>query len=273
MSALYFFKFHRLIVLCLLVLPVSFDLDARKRKKDVIELALNAHDNFGKTHFIVGMPQDQVDENKKKSKNIVPPAPCDDESFGLLCNGRIKQVFFAPDDRIQKLLLYLINQEQKSIHIAAFSFTDGDYAQALIAAFDRGIVVEVVVDPVALNDKFNKIELLQEHKVPVYIYNPYYTNKKKSLITSLQHNKFLIFGKNFTGKQVVLTGSLNLTKSAHQRNQENVIVFDDEALVTKYVAQHDVLKTRCHAPKKRKIKESEENFDDRPRIPLIVTQR
>jgi len=236
------------------LLLFGMSLDARKRKKEFIEqccidTAIEVPDNFGKTHFILGYPFEQIEKDRIKKKE---ESVCAD-SFGLLCEGKVRQVFFAPDDSIQQLLLYLIKEEKKSIRLAAYSFTDADVAQALIDAMHRGVSIELIVDPGCILDKFGKVRDLREKGITIFIYDPNHNKKNKnSFITSIMHNKFILFERNLLDKTLIWTGSFNFTKSAHLRNQENVIVFEDDQMMVKYAQQFDRLKTRAHAPKKKK---------------------
>jgi phosphatidylserine/phosphatidylglycerophosphate/cardiolipin synthase-like enzyme len=245
---------NNLIKVCLLyVLFCIVPCEARKKKKagriDEINISMEVPTEFGRTHFIVGYPFEQIakDRLKKQTESVCA------ETFGLVCEGKIRQVYFAPDDTIQQLLIYLINEEKKSIRLTAYSFTDGDVADALVRAMHRGVAIELIVDPACILDRFGKVRDLQEHAIDVYIYNPNYSKiNKNRLITSIMHNKFILFACNLLGKALLWTGSYNFTKSAHQRNQENVIVLDDEVVIAKYGEQFEVIKTRTHPLKNKK---------------------
>lgn len=201
---------------------------------DAQQRAFNAPD-LGKTHFIVGLPAESISS---------PPSEivcATDLSGKLRCHdGSFKQVFFSPDDDLEQLLIDLINQEQTSIKIAVFSFTDGAVAQALINAHRRGVAVEIVTDISATRDRFNKIEQLKKQGIQVFFYNP----KNTGVLNNIMHHKFALFGKNVAGKSLVWTGSFNFTKSATMNNQENVLVLDEIHLIEKYTKQFGVLKER-----------------------------
>lgn len=248
---------HKAIFLFLLFLGAHTPLESRaKKNKSSAEPSLcteiDIPDDFGKTHFIVGCPQEHATKLKaqKKEKSADIQA---DSSFNLVCDGCIKHVLFSPDDNIQKILLHLIGAEKESIRLTAYSFTDGEVAQALIDAHERGVRVEIIADPACMLDRFGKVPMIKDHDLIVFIYNPdHLKNDKKSLTSSIMHNKFIIFGKNVAGKSLVWTGSFNWTKSAHRRNQENVVILDDTHLIDKYTRHFEVLKERCihHKPKK-----------------------
>ena len=212
-----------------------FGKGSHKPQVPPLELALNVPKSFGKTHFILGYtPEDQVQEQKEQKNDTTIP-------FNLAVDGHIKQVFFSPDDKVQQVLLHLIEQEKESIKIAVYTFTDGQIADALINAKNRGVKVQVVADPTCLQDKFNKIEQLGDAGFDMYIYD---NSHSKGLITSLMHNKFIIFGKNHFDHALLWTGSFNLTKSGHRQNQENVVVLDEQDFIVKYLNQFEQLKKR-----------------------------
>ncbi len=145
----------------------------------------------------------------------------------------------------------MINQEQRSIKIAIFSFTENKIAQALLEAQKRGVRVELIADNGCLRDRYNKLVLLCDHGLDIFVYNPSYT---KGAIGSCMHHKFALFGKNIFNKSIIWTGSFNFTKAASQHNQENVIVLDDKPVIDKFTAQFKQLKTRSHRYGKSKVR-------------------
>lgn len=193
--------------------------------------------NLGKTHFILGLPA----PSPLPLKKIQPSPNLPDFNARLVCHdGCYKQAFFSPDDNVQEILVQLIDQEQTSIKIAIFSFTDGKIAQALVDARRRGVKVEVIVDVTGIKDKFSKIEWLKSNGITVIVYDP----KNTSIYNDIMHHKFVVFGKNVGGKSLLWTGSYNFTKSATLKNQENVLVLDEIHLIAKYERQFELIKER-----------------------------
>lgn len=191
-------------------------------------------ETFKKTHFIVGYTEDQKVVQPEKvviEKNTSP--------YNLICNDCVKSAYFSPDDDVRSVLLYLIAQETKSIRIAMFTFTERKLAQALIDAKLRGVQVEIVVDQSNIYNRYNKLSLLHQGGVKLFVYNGNCVQKN---IPSLMHNKFVLFEKNILGKSLVCTGSFNFTRAAHRSNQENVLVLDDDLFVTKYGKKFEQLK-------------------------------
>ena len=253
------YRISACVILALSLLPADARTTKNKLKKTrSLRTEIDVPEDFGKTHFIVGMPENHAAkyQTQKKENRAIDNAA---QPFDLLCDGCVKRVLFSPDDQIQKILLHLIGAEKESIRMTAYSFTDGEVAQALINAHDRGIRVELIADPGTMFDRFGKIPLIKEHDIMVFVYNPDHGNKndKKNLASSIMHNKFIIFGKNIAGKSLVWTGSFNWTKAAHRRNQENVIILDDKQCIDKYAHQFEMLKARCvYIKPKKEVKEA-----------------
>lgn len=189
---------------------------------------------FGKTHFIVGMkPADYVQKSQQSGAAA--------EKQHVAHAAHTTEVFFSPDDDVQAVLLDLINKEQKSLKIAIFIFTDDALARAVIAAKHRGVIVELIVDPSKMKERYSKIGLLQKEGVSIFEYNPDHNKDKRS---NIMHHKFIIFGSSGSQSSFVWTGSFNFTQSAGKRNQENAIILHDPEVIKKFSLQYELLKTR-----------------------------
>ncbi len=191
--------------------------------------------SFGKTHFIVGLPKDEhvikvttpQEEHHTSSLPFAYP------------QEKIKHAFFSPDDNIKKILIDLIDAEKAGIKVTAFMLTDKDIAQALIDARQRGIKVEVITDGNSSKDRFSKVGMLKDAKITIYHYEP----QSKGMVNDIMHHKFIIFKDNIHHKSLLWTGSFNLTKSANDKNHENVVVIEEPCLVEQYDKRFDYLKT------------------------------
>lgn len=188
-----------------------------------------APETFGKTHFIVGAAKVKVKQPPASKKMSTDNSPDD------------IQVLFSPDHNVRERLLSFIANEQKSIKIAAFSFTDPEITDALCAARKKGVTVGVITDPNSLQDRGGKIGILCESGIEVRVYN---ANYAKNTAPSYMHHKFVIFQENENDLPVLWTGSLNLTKSACNKNQENVTIIRDAKTIADFIAQYEILLER-----------------------------
>jgi phosphatidylserine/phosphatidylglycerophosphate/cardiolipin synthase-like enzyme len=130
---------------------------------------------------------------------------------------------FSPDGGAERLILKVINTSQKSIRLAAYSFTSPKVVRALTDARKRGVDVRVVVDDKGTSTKSGSaaLNLLANAGIPVR------TNGKYAI----HHDKYIV-----SDGLHVQTGSFNYSQAAASSNSENVIViWHNAALAASYL--------------------------------------
>jgi phosphatidylserine/phosphatidylglycerophosphate/cardiolipin synthase-like enzyme len=150
----------------------------------------------------------------------------------------VTEVFFSPDDRPSSRLIQLINGAHKKIYAAVYMITDKNIAVALVRARERGVAVQVIVDPSSMEGSYGKGQLLREGNVDLFVFGAQHASHH-SFHQPLMHNKFAIIDN------IVWTGSFNWTKSANEKNQENVILTDDVGVRERFEHHFELLKQRC----------------------------
>jgi phosphatidylserine/phosphatidylglycerophosphate/cardiolipin synthase-like enzyme len=151
-------------------------------------------------------------------------------SLNAFVTSQNATVYFSPDDELEKRLISMIEQEQKSVRVAIYCMTHRGVAAALIDAKKRGVDVEIIVDRFSVKLKAPLAKMV-EAGIPVYVWDPDSAKRKKAH-RPLMHNKFCVFGDD-----VVWTGSFNFTYEASRMHQENAIVFKDATLASAYKNQ------------------------------------
>ncbi len=152
------------------------------------------------------------------------------------------QVLFSPEDRVADALITMIDKEKNSVKAAVYCLMHRGIAKALIDAHNRGVKVEVIVDPYSIKSR-SPVKKMSEAEVPLFVWNPYsvaleaQNGKKAKKRRSLMHDKFCVLGNNR-----VWTGSFNFTAEATNANQENVIVLDNEEIASRYLKEFERLK-------------------------------
>lgn len=165
---------------------------------------------------------------------VTQPEDCRQSVYQLFGTRpqRIAHVLFVPDTNVKTLLVGLIQNERESIYGALFRLSDKDVVQALCDAHRRGVKIKLVVDCSGLQDRYEKISLLVKSGIDVHQYK---------VPTSTLHHKFFIFGNNNYYGPIVWTGSANATQSGLLKNQENVHLINETALINGYRKKFDEL--------------------------------
>lgn len=132
---------------------------------------------------------------------------------------------FSPRQGATELVVSTINKARQSVRVAAYSFTSHPIAEALVEAHQRGVDVEVVLDK--SQRKRRLAGFLKDSGIPVRINSRY----------AIMHNKFMIIDA-----KVLELGSFNYTKSAEEKNAENVLVLRNRSKIIKdYTEQWEKL--------------------------------
>jgi len=142
-------------------------------------------------------------------------------------NGTILKAFFTPQDNITENMVDLIENEQTSISIMIYFFTDMKIAKALQRAQKRNVIIKLIVDhSMATNPNYNRTLKKLRDTCHIRVYQP--------IEDGIMHNKFVIFEKNINNKSLIWTGSFNFTHRAQYKNIENVVISNDQELVAAY---------------------------------------
>jgi phosphatidylserine/phosphatidylglycerophosphate/cardiolipin synthase-like enzyme len=143
------------------------------------------------------------------------------------------EVGYSPNQGAEGLVIKLINAARVSIKIAAYSYTNRNITNALLAAKQRGVKVWMVADY-----KDNLVEGSVRQAVPLF----------DQLVAAgcevrIDHNYPIFHDKFITVDDTHQeTGSFNFTESAATRNAENVLVnWNNPALAQVYAAQWGTL--------------------------------
>ncbi len=200
----------------------------------------NTPSTFGKTHFIVGYEKKPtVIKDKKRHVSHKKQQPCNDVS--CLDKNRITQSFFTTIHDLSPILLELMSDTKRCLHIAAFSLTDMRIVDHLKDAHQKGIDVCIITDASNMKQLHNKVQILVNDGVAVWYYkpslNPHY--KKSGLSEPFMHHKLIV------ADDFVVTGSANFTKAGQKTNIENITVLRDRQTIDEYHAEFERLKKYC----------------------------
>ncbi len=150
-------------------------------------------------------------------------------SFTVLPNSAcccVEAFFVSPsvDGVIESEIIKALDEAEKSIYIAMYSFTDDQLADAVIRAHDRGVTtVRILLDDGQDSDEGNRqfpklihagIEVRVEH------------------VTGLLHHKFAVIDE-----RLVITGSYNWSDNADDNNFENVVFISCKEIAEVYVKE------------------------------------
>lgn len=132
------------------------------------------------------------------------------------------EVYFSPKDSalILDRMLEIFANATSSIYFGQFTITHPDIARILIEQAKKGIEIKGIMeyDQIGSYSKYPWFELADMN-----------VRKDKNYSFAFHHKFFII------DEKIVITGSLNSTKSAFNRNRENILIINSAEVAKRYL--------------------------------------
>lgn len=150
---------------------------------------------------------------------------------------RVENYFAAEDDTIGNIVR-TINGAKQSVYFLAFSFTQDDIGQAIIAKHTAGLKVGGVFETTGSNVPTSEYGKMKQAGLDVYTDgNPW-----------VMHHKVIVIDDHIT-----IFGSFNFSDNAAHSNDENLLIVDNAEIATAFKAEYDrVLALAKNPPAKKK---------------------
>ncbi len=136
------------------------------------------------------------------------------------------KAFFSPGLSCVNAIRDVIGNARETLDVCVFSITDDRLAEEVIDAKRRRVRVRIVTDNDKSRDRGSDISRFERAGIPV----------AQDRTDNHMHHKFAV-----ADRKRLLTGSYNWTRSAAERNEENIVVTDEPALVAAFVDQFERL--------------------------------
>lgn len=136
------------------------------------------------------------------------------------------QAFFTPGDQCLEQILRQLNSARSSIDICVFTISDNRISDQILEAHRRQVQVRIITDNHKQYDAGSDVEWLVREGIPT----------RFDRTPDHMHHKFCI-----VDGLALINGSFNWTRSASERNQENIVVSRDIPLIQQFQQQFDAL--------------------------------
>jgi phosphatidylserine/phosphatidylglycerophosphate/cardiolipin synthase-like enzyme len=134
-----------------------------------------------------------------------------------------ESLFFPSRDSLHRLLA-ILREAERSMDICLFTITDNRVVEVIESALSRGVKVRILSDNDKAEDRGSDIDRLRKLGAPVRLDRSEHH----------MHHKFAVLDN-----QTLLTGSYNWTRSAADKNRENILVTTDLDAVRAYAREFD----------------------------------
>ncbi len=133
-------------------------------------------------------------------------------------------VYFSPENGIERILLKRLAKARRSIHFLAFSLTSDLIGEIIIKKHKEGVKVYGVFEGRGARTKYSEYIKMKIEGVPVKLDGSRYT----------MHHKVIIIDGH-----IVITGSYNFSRNADKKNDENILIIDNEAIAGEYLREFE----------------------------------
>ena len=140
---------------------------------------------------------------------------------------KISDCFFFPSTENESKMIEYLKMATKELDLCIFTLTNNALASTLLWLFEeKNVQIRIISDDANLAHMGSDLETLAG-KIPVRTDHDLFAH---------MHNKYVIIDK-----RILITGSFNWTAQAVSRNNENVVVLEDEELCLRYTADFERL--------------------------------
>jgi phosphatidylserine/phosphatidylglycerophosphate/cardiolipin synthase-like enzyme len=141
----------------------------------------------------------------------------------LTIEGTPLEIYFSPDDGVEKRILQLVGGATESLYFLMYSFTADDIGATVIERSKAGVKVSGVMDA-------GQIKTSQGSEYDRFLQAG--LDVRKDGINGLMHDKVMIIDR-----KIVITGSYNFTHSAETTNDENVLIIFSPDVAAQYLQE------------------------------------
>jgi len=152
-------------------------------------------------------------------------SPADTPYPQITLDGRNIEVFFAPEDRPARRLNNLLQNARDEITILAYSFTSDTLTETILERAAVGVRVRGVFEAEQVESNTGgDFERLHDAGLDVH----------RDGLPGQMHIKAMV-----VDRRIVAFGSYNFTYSAENRNDENLLIVEDAALVEQFLNEFE----------------------------------
>ena len=139
--------------------------------------------------------------------------------------GTMIETYFSPDDGVADAIVDIISDADESIYFMAYSFTSDPISEAIQGRARDGVTVAGVLD-------YSQMRSNQGGEYDTFAQAGY--DVRTDGIKGLMHHKVFIIDE-----KIVITGSYNFSRSAEERNDENILVIYNSDIAQEFLKEFE----------------------------------
>jgi phosphatidylserine/phosphatidylglycerophosphate/cardiolipin synthase-like enzyme len=167
-------------------------------------------------------------EEKKFGPDVDPQTP----NPNITVDGTRIDTYFSPDDHVLDALYALLSGANESIYFLAFSFTSNELGDIVRQKAETGLDIKGVMDEEQIaSNTGTEFDPFRQAGLDVLI---------DGNDGQMHHKVFIVDGR------IVVLGSYNFSRSAEERNDENIIIVYNEKIADFFMQEFDRVYDHAH---------------------------
>lgn len=165
-----------------------------------------------------------VEFNEMFEKNLFGPDVLAETPNPIVTlDGTRVETYFSPDDHVLTAIYNLLSQADKSIYFLAFSFTSNELGAIVREKAEAGLEVKGVMDDEQIKSNTGtEFDPFRQAGLDV---------RRDGIDGQMHHKVFIVDGS------IVVLGSYNFSRSAEERNDENIVIVYNEKVAEFYLQE------------------------------------
>lgn len=166
------------------------------------------------------------------------------------------EIYFSPKDKVETRIIELINNSKNYIYIPTYLITNKNITSTLIQAKSKGVDIRIIIDGNSVYSSNSQHKKLRDSSILLKTEN--YAGKL--------HAKSIIIDDEY-----IITGSMNLSNSGVNKNDENTLIIRNKKLAKAYkefflylwtIIPNKYLKQNAHPESKDSIGSCSDGVDN-----------
>lgn len=138
----------------------------------------------------------------------------------IFLNNTKVENYFCPEDDCENKVIQTLKTAEDSIYFMIFTFTSDKIGYTLKEKHKQGINIKGVIEKRQASGKYSEFNYLKKSGIDVI---------KDSNPKTMHHKVFII------DNTTTITGSYNPTRSATEKNDENILIIHDKEIARSYL--------------------------------------
>jgi phosphatidylserine/phosphatidylglycerophosphate/cardiolipin synthase-like enzyme len=190
-----------------------------------------------RAHSAAKAPTNQVPAQSRKQRNEHGPSPSPDAEPSIRPACSEAEIHYSPQEDLEQIDSEILSGASSEIEISAYSFTDPRIASVLEERAGNGVAIRIYTDRSSAAEELSRASLAG----PVILD----LARTPNITVRVKHSSSLAHMKAYEVDGAVMrTGSANFSANAERRQDNDLLIIRDSAVINSYRSKFEEMWNR-----------------------------